>query len=375
MEEKILIVDDEEMLLASFRRQLRSKFNLYLADSANSGLNILEKSGPFAVVISDYRMPKMDGNEFLHLVSEKHPDTTRIMLTGNADISMAIESINKGNIFRFLTKPCAYDMLISNIQAAIRQYNLVKAEKILLEKTFTGGIRMLIDILSMVAPVVFKNTCRIRDLSKKVAIRLRVKNISEVEISALLSQIGCVTVPPDILERKFSAQQLTKEESELFYNHPKVGQSLLSHIPRLENIALNISKQFEDIPEDSRKKEEIPIASRIIRTVTDYVLLENNGKASDEAIDILEHSEQNYDKDILIALRNEAKGIDKEYVLTELPFKELKPGMILAQDIRNNENTLLLAKDTTLTSVAIMRLINLIKVDRIAEPVKILVKE
>jgi len=105
MNRKVLLVDDDVNILAAYRRVLRGKLELSVAESGKEALTILKRSDPFAVIVSDYRMPEMDGIEILARARELCPDTVRIMLTGQADMQAAIDAINQGNIFRFLTKP------------------------------------------------------------------------------------------------------------------------------------------------------------------------------------------------------------------------------------------------------------------------------
>src|SRR5579862_8246205 len=133
MQERILCVDDEANILAAHQRNLRKQFALEVALGPDEGLAVLERNGPFAVVVSDMRMPVMNGVEFLSRVKQKWPDTVRMVLTGNADVSNAIQSVNQGNIFRFLTKPCPTEQFTHALQDGIAQYQLIKAERELLE--------------------------------------------------------------------------------------------------------------------------------------------------------------------------------------------------------------------------------------------------
>ena len=135
MKAKILFVDDDASLLASYRRQLRKQYNIETALSGREGLELIEQNGPYAVIVSDFRMPFMDGIEFLTQVREIAPDTVRIMLTGSADMQLAIQAVNEGNIFRFLTKPCANDVLGESLNTAIEQYQQVTSEREYNEKT------------------------------------------------------------------------------------------------------------------------------------------------------------------------------------------------------------------------------------------------
>lgn len=122
MKHKILFVDDDLHVLQAFKRQLRKQFRIETAQSPVEGLDRVEKNGPFAVVVSDLRMPGMDGNQFLTRVKKIAPETVRIMLTGHADLNAAVEAINDGNIFRLLTKPCPPDDVANAIKGGIERY-------------------------------------------------------------------------------------------------------------------------------------------------------------------------------------------------------------------------------------------------------------
>lgn len=111
MSDRILLVDDEQPILDAYRRVLRGRYDLDVADSAVAALQMIKKQGPYAVVISDMRMPNMNGVQLLSLLRQSDPDMVRIMLTGNADQKTAIDAVNKGEVYRFLTKPCDRDTL------------------------------------------------------------------------------------------------------------------------------------------------------------------------------------------------------------------------------------------------------------------------
>jgi serine phosphatase RsbU (regulator of sigma subunit) len=132
---KILFVDDDASLLASYRRQLRKQYHIETALGGQEGLELIEQNGPYAVIVSDFRMPFMDGIEFLARVREIAPETVRIMLTGSADMQLAIQAVNEGNIFRFLTKPCLADVLGESLDTGIEQYQRVSGEREYNEKS------------------------------------------------------------------------------------------------------------------------------------------------------------------------------------------------------------------------------------------------
>ncbi len=237
MSEKVLFVDDDPNVLAAYTRILRRQFTLETALGGEEGLEAIESQGPFAVVVADMRMPGMDGIQFLAHVKERAPDTVRIMLTGNADLQTAIDAVNEGNIFRFLVKPCPSETLSHALRAAIEQYHLVTAERELLEKTLTGSVRLLTELLSMVNPAAFSQASRLRRYVRHIAVQLRLPNAWQFEVAAMLSQIGAITLPRQLFEKVQNQQPLTGEERRMYASHPAIGARLLANIPRLESIA------------------------------------------------------------------------------------------------------------------------------------------
>jgi DNA-binding NtrC family response regulator len=119
---RILLVDDDEKVLAGLQRQLRRDFDVTATSDAKEAVRLVVSKGPFAVVVSDLRMPGMDGASLLFLIRQTAPETVRVLLTGDADMDSAIAAINQGNIFRFLTKPCETNTLIEVLNASVEQY-------------------------------------------------------------------------------------------------------------------------------------------------------------------------------------------------------------------------------------------------------------
>jgi len=122
MKGKVLLVDDDAMILAGLKRKLRNQFRIETALSGEEGLRKIDENGPYAVIVSDYFMPGMNGIEFLCRVKETDPDSVRMMLTGSADMSTAIQAVNEGSIFQFHPKPCPADTLGKAIQSGVDAY-------------------------------------------------------------------------------------------------------------------------------------------------------------------------------------------------------------------------------------------------------------
>jgi serine phosphatase RsbU (regulator of sigma subunit) len=129
MKDKVLLVDDDAMVLAGLKRQLRNQFNVDTALSGEDALKQVLENGPYAVIVSDFMMPGMNGIEFLSRVKKSNPDTVRMMLTGTADMPTAIRAVNEGSIFQFHPKPCPANTLCQAIQSAIGEYRKVTSDQ------------------------------------------------------------------------------------------------------------------------------------------------------------------------------------------------------------------------------------------------------
>lgn len=147
MSHKVLFVDDESRVVEGYRRKLRRHIDMDIACSGSEGLKLIEANGPYAVVVSDMRMPGMDGLEFLSKVKELVPSTVRVMLTGNSDQKTAIDAVNKGRIFRFLSKPCETESVISVLNDGIQEYERNVDENDRLE-TALNDVENLSNLLS-----------------------------------------------------------------------------------------------------------------------------------------------------------------------------------------------------------------------------------
>ncbi len=377
MNQNVLFVDDDYDIISAYQRNMRTLYKIKTAASGFEALEIIKESPPFAVIVSDYNMPKMNGIEFLTTVRKTYPDTIRIMLTGFANVETSIEAVNEGNVFRFLTKPLNTQALIKAINDGVEQHRLVTQEKELLEKTLKGSVKILIEILSAVNPIAFAQANDLRYTAKSIAERLSITNTWEVEIAALLSQIGCVTVPNDILEKKYQGLELNLHERILFNSHPEFGKKLLANIPRLESIAESIACQYFNFDgshstTDLIKGPSIPMIARILRVAADFEQLMKNGETSDSSIKIMQKNSNVYDPKVFEALCDEQGNKPAYLIKRSVPLKSLRIGMILAEDLKDEKQFVLIPKGHEITDVLLMRLIQISKFKKIIEPVKIL---
>jgi response regulator RpfG family c-di-GMP phosphodiesterase len=364
MSDKVLFVDDEQLVLNAFQRTLRGEFEVFTAVSPEDGLAIIQTNGPFAVVVSDLKMPKMDGFEFLSKVREISPETVCIILTGFADLEAAVKAVNAGNIFQLLTKPCPSETLTTAIDAAIKQFHLVATEKELLEGTLSGTIRVLTEALSVANPYAFGRAQRVKALVGSIAQTLGRDVSWELDLAAMLSQIGCMGLPPKILEDMAAGKELSQDAQQLYNSHPSIGAGLLKQIPRMEPVAAMVAEQNQDL------QPQQPEGARFLKIATDYDILTSKGLEPHEAYGKLLACKTCYEPAFLEAL---GKVIAKEsaYERKYVDISDMNANMILEEDIVSREGLLIMAKSAELNNAVIQRLLKACATLNIVEPVAV----
>jgi response regulator RpfG family c-di-GMP phosphodiesterase len=360
MSEKILLVDDDSNILEGYRRSLSREFPMETALGGEQALKLVKENGPYAVVVADMRMPGMDGVQLLIRIRALIPDTIRVMLTGNADIDTAINAINEGSIFRFLNKPCSKELMGKTLTAALLQHRLVTAEKQLLEQTLSGSIQVLTDVLSLVNPAAFSRAERARRYIHHVVTAMKLGNIWQYEVAAMMSQLGCVTLAPETIDAVYAGKTLSAEEQEQYDAHPHVAYDLLSKIPRLEPIAWMIEHQNEPLPNtDSGDSHpaDIQQGSQILRLILTYEKLIHKGTSRTEAAHNLSRQNKGFSPDFFAALVTLDPHAE-EGEIRKCRIEDLLPGMIIQQEVRTSDDVLLVSKGQEVTSPLVLKLKN-----------------
>jgi response regulator RpfG family c-di-GMP phosphodiesterase len=345
---RVLFVDDDALLLAGLKRQHRGHFELVTLEDPRQALEKLDAGETFAVVVADLRMPGMDGLQLLTQVEQRAPDATRILLTGNADLITAQRAVNEGHVFRFLTKPCETDELRASLRAAIEFYDLKVAQRELLERTLRGAVQVLADVLGLVNPAAFGRASRVTRYVKAIVERLDLPDAWRYEIAAMLSQVGCVTVPPAVVEKLNSGQELDLTDRRILSDHPRLGQKLLAGIPRLEEVAEMICYQDARYrsPGSAGSSEtpvgkDLPMGSRILKIALDLDELERRHGSRSGALEKLLARRDRYDPQIVDVLED-ALGTGVED-LAEIDVSRLTVDMIIAEDVRTANGLLLVS--------------------------------
>jgi len=356
MNGKILFVDDEPAVLEGYKRILRGDFQLSTAVSGEDAIAEIGNDGSVEVVVSDMQMPGMNGIQLLSRVREIAPQAIRVVLTGHADIETAINAVNEDAVFRFLTKPCPVAVLKKTLTACLLQYHLVTAEKELLEKTLMGAIKVLTDVLGLASPAAFDRSVRINRYVQHLVRELQLEMPWRYEAAAMLSQLGCITLEPELLEAAYRAETMLPEEQVRFNMHPAVARELLASIPRLEGIAWIVGQQLGAAYVDQGVSDSLKTGAVILQIAIAFDKLKGQGRSDLQAIAELKASHK-FDARIVRTLET-LQPIARELQTRMVEISGLEPGMIVDEEIRSTAGLLLGGKGQEVTGPLVARLAN-----------------
>jgi response regulator RpfG family c-di-GMP phosphodiesterase len=371
----VLLVDDQPPVLEALRRQLSRKATVDTASSGDEGLQLIQRSGPYAVVISDMHMPRMNGAAFLERVREASPDSVRMILTGQAELESAIGAVNFGHIFRFLRKPCKSEELMAALASGVEQYELVTARKELLEQTLHGIVQVLVEILGLTNPLAQKRASRIARNAENICKTLAVPVPWQLQIALMLSQIGCISLPEEILSKIQAGHALSEESLSIYKSHPALAGKLLGGIPRLEPVARIIAHQLSspDLsaqPDDLREWDAATFGAMILKLAADLDDILGTGVSLEKGAKMLVKASPGLPQGVLQAVTRLQPGIARaEQTLVKV--SQLRVGMVLDEDVMSATGLRLVPKGQEITRSIMLRLQSFAEGVGVAQPFRV----
>src|ERR1700733_7928025 len=329
------------------------------AIGGTAGLAAIQDNGPYSVIISDMRMPGMNGLEFLTRVQQAAPETVRMLLTGYSDIKTVMNAVNHGQVFQYLAKPCEPQTLAQAVTIGLSQFHLMRAEKDLLENTLMGAIEVLTDVLSAVSPEAFARSKRIAKYVKHLAAKLQLEPTWCYQAAAMLSQLGCITLDPELLQAAYLGTRLSPENRSRYEAHAAVAEALLVNVQRLEPVAWMVGQQFRPTtqkpsPTPYLSEEDMRLGAILLRVASSFESLRMSGLSIAESILRLRHRAEFDPKllDAFVDLRED----DSKMELRKVALTKIKVGAILQQNVRNRGGVLIVAKGQEVTPPVLARL-------------------
>ncbi len=407
----LLFVDDERNILSSLKRLFRPLgYRIFTAQSGREGLAVMDKQN-VDLVISDMRMPEMDGAAFLQQVADRRPDIVRILLTGYSDISSTIAAVNLGRIYRYVSKPWEDNDILLTVKRALEQKCLEKERQRLQALTRkqnaqlkalnasledkvrarTGELRQTVSFLELAQQSLSKSYCTTvevfsnlvemhehhgrgwnRRIARQVSQLAEVsgmdsESVRDLHYAALLRNIGKISLSDQLLQKSLST--MSDAEHRLFIQHPVVGAGVLMALEPLQGAAELIHHQHENFDgsgfPDGLKGEAIPLGARMLKVAGDYhdlqhgLLLSTHLEPNQARDYLLEQRGKRYDPDVVIFLQKVLGRLaESQDRIAERSVKSngLQSGMVLSRDLMLNDDILLLSRGHRLSEAIIERI-------------------
>ena len=347
---RVLCVDDEPRVVQGLALHLRREFEVLTALNGLEALERLKSPGNIAVVLSDMRMPGMDGAALLSTVRMLYPDTVRILLTGDPGRDAVVSAVNKGQIFRFITKPCPSLELVACVKAAVEQHHLITAERVLLQQTLIGCIHTLTDILALTNPVAFGRASRLRQQVMAFAEYLGCADGSwQLEAAAMLSQIGYLSLPEELVKKIYFGQSLTDTEQALADGVGNVARRLLANVPRLEPVVKILETLTSEGQLARLQLGSLGKAACILGLVDEFDSLISHGYDAEVAAQMLECHADRYGAALVSAFIDHLGHASGNRQVVQMPLGSVRPGMTILQEVRTELGTLLVARGFEVT--------------------------
>ncbi len=426
----LLFVDDEVNILSALKRLFRPYgYRIFTAEGGRQGLEIMVAE-KIDLVVSDMRMPEMNGAQFLEKVREQWPDTIRILLTGYAEIGTTIDAINKGQIYRYIAKPwedndismtvrqaleykqleretLRLELLTQKQNAELKEWNATLEDRVKsrteelnqtmgfleiahdkLKKSFITSIRVFANLIEMREGKMAGHARRVADSARSIAQRMGLNDaqVQDIFLAALLHDIGKIGLPDRLMEKSFSS--LTSEERTEVVKHPVKGQTALMALEQLHNAATLIRSHHERFDglgfPDKLAGLAIPLGARILALANDYDAVQlgsilNRHLTQTEATAFISEGRGNrYDPavvDAFLGVIKQEREVPEPTAGIQIESGQLKPGMVLAGDLIARNGNLLLSKDYVLDTLLINQIRNFEQIERERFSIRIYVKK
>jgi response regulator RpfG family c-di-GMP phosphodiesterase len=407
---RILVIDDEEIVLVGLRESLvREGYLVVTVSNPFAALQQLQQQ-PFAVIISDHHMPGVTGLEFLGQAKEIQPDATRILITAVLSLDMVIDAINKGEIYRFIVKPWLREELLATVKSAVQRYELIRRNTVLqaealalnlqlrelngslkqqmadaaeqsrnltklneaLAENLQQSVQMGLHILETFHPALGNQAWRVYEICRAMAdtLNLPIEKRQALGFSAWLHDIGLIGIHRDVIQRwQENPEALSQTEKTLLQSHPILGQNLVRFVHHLEEVGVIIRAHHERFDgagfPDQLKGEEIPWLGRLLAVAVAFTESNCDGVNAVEAIKLV--SGTAYDPDAVRAFLRALPQATVRRKEREVLLSELEPGMVLANGIYTANGLLLIPEGQPLSESSIGKLQNHNRVDPISQ--------
>jgi response regulator RpfG family c-di-GMP phosphodiesterase len=347
----VLLVDDDQAAVEGMKRVLGPRFTVTAVRTAIEAIEQLDTAPGFSVVVVDIGVHGVKGVGVLRHARMLAPDTVRILLADGVRLPDAFAAINDGQVFRALVKPIQSSVFMAAVTAACEQHRQVVAERRALEETLHGSVQALSELFLLGQPAAFGRAIRLRRHVSDLASAMGITWEWDIEVAALLSQIGCVALPVETLDRWYHGRPLTPEEMVQIERLPVTAAELVANIPGLDGV-----QQILRCQDHSAAHGNLPAGARMLAIARDFDLLFSVGQNADEALATMEGRCGRYDVVYLHAFRAIRGSDAPRAAMREVRLSEVTEAMTLASDVHSPRGLLLIARGQRITTRLLHRI-------------------
>ncbi|MSR66716.1 MAG: hypothetical protein EXS24_05015 [Pedosphaera sp.] len=373
---RILLLDFQGGKLASLAHDLGPEREWVVAANPAEAAALLGQSPSFAAVVCNCDDSGTETIAFLTHAFECAPKTPRILLVSRARADLLFEAVNRDHVFAFVPEDSSPESFLHTIESAEKQHAASMAETELLEKTFSGSLQLLSEVLALVAPTQFGRSQKLREYIHLIGTEMKMKNLWELETAAMLAPLGYVTLPPLLLKKVNAGEELTSDEQQIVAKLPVTTSQLISHLPRLERVAEMIKFQNKNyngsgFPSDVLLGDQIPMGARMLKVLNDLLDLEAKKKFKPTALTIMRDRFGIYDPVVLdvthTCLVVKAETADMAGVQL-LSCADVKAGQLLMENAETKDGMIILSAGSRISKLALERFRNYAELGVLKEP-------
>ncbi len=377
-ESNILVVDDNEVNLDVLVDALGDTYTVSVATDGFAALEAVAENPPDLVLL-DVMMPGMDGYEVCEKLkaSRKTRSIPVIFVTAQTEIDDEIKGFAAGAV-DYITKPISPPVVKARVATHLKLRNSERQLRELLEKTLGGTVGMLTNMLSIANPSAFSRASRVARHVKRMAEALKMGQYWQIQMSAMLSQIGCITLTPETIDRIHRGEEVRMEERDAFDRHPRVGYALISRIPNLKEVAEMVVRQHNLRAETDGGEQSgnlVRQGSRMLKLALDFETKISSGKSPSEALALLRSEKDVYGDGLFKTFSRIMEADSSPSPIQYLHARELTPGMVIKKDIMTIKGKLLIGAGTEVTLPVFETLNNFARTGFIEEPFEVLMPQ
>ncbi len=345
----ILFVGEDDAGFQELPKHLLDEYSIHSVPTCEEALAGLGKNDDCFLIIVEFSRDGQAYEDFFKKVGTEYPSIVRVLLTTRDNFKQSHATIHAAQEFQLLERPYPPEILLEIIEKGIDRFGIQLGKQQALRRTLLGSVRAMVDILDMVNPEAMGFAKRIRRNVLSTGKALGFNPIWQLELAVMLSHVGCIALPAEVVRKVDQGTPLSPEDKQMFGMHPSIAASLVDNIPKMAPVATIIKHQHECLSKDQ------PLGSRIIKVALDVDRLERKGKEAADSLGKMLAKPDTFDSTVVKSMLK-LIGQSSKQAVREIDIEDLKEGMVMARDLVNKEGVKLLLRGQAVSKASLNRL-------------------